>query len=408
LQKLLLLLLLNWSVALPAQQVPQLTADQWRQDLRYFADQIRTHHRDPYHNISQADFDHAISDLESRIPSMKSYEVAVSLQALAAMIGDGHTFLDTHNLYRHLPIEVSWFGDELRVIRAAPPYRSALGAKIIRIGEVPIQDVQHRLVSVIPQHESRWLVLDKSAELITEFEPLAALHIITDSRPADFTFEDEAGKHFHLQLEPQSAVGTASLVPFNDHLPLPATRPDEPFWFTYIADAQSVYVMFRSYDGLEERSKPLWQFIQQHSPKRLIIDMRWNHGGDYTKGRQYLIYQIAYMPTLNRRGHLFVITGRRTFSAAMTNVTDFRRETEATILGEPTGARPNGFQENYWFTLPASKLRASCASLAYRFQPFADTEAVFPDVRIDPDWKLFRAGDDAALRWIRESGKEGK
>jgi len=84
----------------------------------------------------------------------------------------------------------------------------------------------------------------------------------------------------------------------------------------------------------------------------------------------------------------------------MTNVTDLRRETEAILVGEPTGARPNGYQENQWFTLPHSKLRTSCAMLKYRFQPPAETEAVFPDQRIDPDWRSFSAGEDAALRWI--------
>jgi len=95
-----------------------------------------------------------------------------------------------------------------------------------------------------------------------------------------------------------------------------------------------------------------------------------------------------------------VITGRGAFSAGMTNITDFRRETEAILVGEPTGARPNGYQENHLFTLPLSKLRVSCSMLKYRFQPDSETDAVFPDQRIDPDWSLFKAGKDAALQWI--------
>jgi hypothetical protein len=106
------------------------------------------------------------------------------------------------------------------------------------------------------------------------------------------------------------------------------------------------------------------------------------------------------MPALNRAGNLFVITGRGAFSAGMTNITDFRRETEAILVGEPTGARPNGYQENHLFTLPLSKLRVSCSMLKYRFQPDSETDAVFPDQRIDPDWSLFKAGKDAALQWI--------
>jgi hypothetical protein len=84
----------------------------------------------------------------------------------------------------------------------------------------------------------------------------------------------------------------------------------------------------------------------------------------------------------------------------MTNVTDFRRETEAIIVGEPTGARPNGYQENHWFTLPFSRLRASCATLKYRFQPESNSAAVFPDHRINPNWNMLRAGQDVVIDWI--------
>jgi hypothetical protein len=167
-----------------------------------------------------------------------------------------------------------------------------------------------------------------------------------------------------------------------------------------LPDSQTVYVDFRSYEDIQQETQHLWQFIAQHPAKRLIIDMRWNGGGNYTLGRDYLISKITFMPQLNRAGRLFVITGRRTFSAGMTNVTDFRRETEAIIVGEPTGARPNGYQENHWFTLPFSKIRVSCATLRYRFQPESDSVAVFPDHRIDPSWSSFRAGQDAAINWI--------
>ncbi len=84
----------------------------------------------------------------------------------------------------------------------------------------------------------------------------------------------------------------------------------------------------------------------------------------------------------------------------MTNITDFRRETEAILVGEPTGARPNGYQENHLFTLPLSKLRVSCSMLKYRFRPDSETDAVFPDQRIDPDLAIIKAGNDAALEWI--------
>jgi hypothetical protein len=134
-------------------------------------------------------------------------------------------------------------------------------------------------------------------------------------------------------------------------------------------------------------------------PKCLIVDMRENGGGNYAHGREYLLYGIQARRSLNRRGFLYVITGRGTFSAGMTNAIDFRRETEALLVGEPPGARPNGFQENFWFTLPHSQLRVSVATNYYRFAD-ADSPVIVPDRRFDPSWAEHKSGRDAVTDWI--------
>lgn len=404
----LLLVFLFSTVVAGQTSIPSLTADQWRQDLRYFANEIRTYHRDPYHLTNRAQFEQAVASLRDRISSMKNYEVIVGLQHLAALVGDGHTFIETAKVYERFPLEVFWFGGDLRVIRAAPEYKQALGARIVAIDSFSISEVQRRLQQLIPQGENQWYVLNRSAEQMMNAEPLAALGILPDPGPADFTFEDDDGHRFKLQIRPFRQGGDSAGDLANDQVPLPFLHAGEPFWFTYLADSETVYVDFRSYQDLENNAARLWELIAKRSVKRLVIDMRWNAGGDYTKGREYLIYQLPFMPALNRQGHLFVITGRKTFSAGMTNVTDFRRETEAILVGEPTGARPNGYQENHWFTLPNSKLKASCAMRKYRFQPLSQSDAVFPDQRIDPDWRFFREGKDAALKWILAHGGQNR
>ena len=118
-KKLFCILLLASNFAHGEASLPALTAEQWRQDLEFFANEITTKHRDPFHFISKAEFDQAVSNLRQRIPSMKDYEVVAGLQHLAALIGDGHTFLDTSGLYQRFPLEGFWFGNDLRVIRAA-------------------------------------------------------------------------------------------------------------------------------------------------------------------------------------------------------------------------------------------------------------------------------------------------
>jgi hypothetical protein len=399
-KRLFCILLLASCCARGEAALPSLTDEQWRQDLEYFAHEITTKHRDPFHFVSKAEFDQAVSTLRRRIPSMKDYEVVAGLQHLAALIGDGHTFLDTSGLYKKFPLEGFWFGKDLRVIRAAPEYREALGTRVVSIGSLSIEEVQKRIQRFVPQAENQWYVLNSSAQQLMRVELLAAVGILPDPGSANFTFEDDSGRRFNLLIRPVPAGATQSMEVAIEPAPLPFQHPQDALWFTYLEDSKTVYVNFRSYQDLETQSARLLEYIGRHPVRRLIIDMRWNQGGNFTKGREYLIYKLIFMPALNRAGALFVITGRGAFSAGMTNITDFRRETEAILVGEPTGGRPNGYQENHLFTLPVSKLRVSCTMLKYRFQPDSETDAVFPDQRIDPDWSLFRTGKDAALQWI--------
>src|SRR5262245_60366455 len=101
LNRLLCLFFLVSNLAHTAPARPALTSQQWTQDLDFFAQEITANHRDPYHLTNKADFDRAVADLRRRIPSMKDYQIMVGLQRLAALIGDGHTFLDTSGLYAH-------------------------------------------------------------------------------------------------------------------------------------------------------------------------------------------------------------------------------------------------------------------------------------------------------------------
>ena len=63
----------------------------------------------------------------------------------------------------------------------------------------------------------------------------------------------------------------------------------QPFWFTLLPDSQTVYVNWRTYRGLGDNARRLFAFVDSVKAKRLVIDL----------------------------GRLFVLTARRTYSAAV-------------------------------------------------------------------------------------------
>jgi hypothetical protein len=83
----------------------------------------------------------------------------------------------------------------------------------------------------------------------------------------------------------------------------------------------------------------------------------------------------------------------------MTNAIDFRKETNAILVGEPAGEKPNSYQENDEMKLPNSGLVVSYSTKYYKFLD-EDAPAVMPDKRIDPNWLDYKAGHDPVMDWI--------
>ena len=180
------------------------------------------------------------------------------------------------------------------------------------------------------------------------------------------------------------ASSTSALVPVAKEPPLFRQKLAEPFWFTYLPDSQTVYANFKRYPSLKKNAQELFAFVDRNRTSRLVIDLRQNGGGDFFEGREHLIEPIKKRPAINQKGRLFVVVGRTTFSAAMVNAIDFRKETNAILVGEPIGERPNSYSENDEMTLPNSRLVVSYSTRYYKFLD-EDVPAVLPDMRIDRD-----------------------
>ena len=103
--------------------------------------------------------------------------------------------------------------------------------------------------------------------------------------------------------------------------------------------------------------------------------------------------------SINQKGKLFVLIGRQTFSSAQMNAQQFRDRTKATLVGEPTGQKPNHFGEIKNFTLPNSGLVVQYSTKQFR-QSEKDEPSMMPDETIEPSSAEFFAGRDVVLERI--------
>ncbi|HMN29082.1 MAG TPA: S41 family peptidase [Caldilineaceae bacterium] len=385
-------------------QIPTLSKAQWREDLQFLVDELTAHHLNLFHTITQERFTQAVADLYAAIPNLPDAKIVEELIRIIALIGDGHTSFRAWEIFHRYPLDLFWFGNALHVVRTTATYTRALGTQIVKLGNNNLANALVMVMGLIQQGENEWFVRQRSPFFLTAAEILHQLGIVPCASHATFTFQDQQGSVFVLDLEPISQDESVEWIDASRDVPYYRQRPTEALWFIWLEEHQTVYVCFRRYDSFEENASNLLKFIEQMPTERLILDLRQNGGGDLSKVRKHLLPALKAYQRINQKGRLFVITGRHPYSAAMSNAADFRKETHAILVGEPTGARPNGYQESHRFTLPNSQLSVSCSTRFYQFQD-EDAPAVMPDKYIETEWETYQAGRDPVMEWILEYSK---
>jgi C-terminal processing protease CtpA/Prc len=131
--------------------------------------------------------------------------------------------------------------------------------------------------------------------------------------------------------------------------------------------------------------------------KRVIVDLRLNGGGDNTTYGSLL--SALTDSSVNRKGRLFVLIGRATFSAAANFAADVDRLTKATFIGEPTGGFVRGYGDTVSVLLPKSGINVRIAARYWDFGKGARDRrlAVNPDRKVKVTIADFLAGRDPVL-----------
>lgn len=385
----------------PPPQKLDLTAEQWREDLDELVRILTREHGSPFHRVSRPEFEAEVSRIRARIPTLPAPRIAAEFLRLSAMIGDGHTGVGSPGGLPRYPVATFWFSDGLRVVQTTPEHRRLLGARVEAVAGVGFDQVASRLRPYSALGENDWNWRAVLPYLINRPALLQSAGLDADG-PTPWTFRRADGARERVLLTP-AAFPLKGRVLLGDAPPLWARRPEAPFWTDFQADSGTLYVNFRSYENLAANAAGLAAELDARRPRRLVLDMRDNGGGDYNKGRELLLPVITSRPWLNRRDRTFVLVGRHTFSAAMSNAADFRWKTNVTLVGEPIGETPNSWQEARRFYLPRSGLPVTVSTRFYKFAPDG-VDAIEPHLRAEPDWRDWARGRDTAMDRLLGAG----
>jgi C-terminal processing protease CtpA/Prc len=127
--------------------------------------------------------------------------------------------------------------------------------------------------------------------------------------------------------------------------------------------------------------------------ERWLIDLRRNSGGHPA------IIESLVSGLRGRAPHqpVFVLMGGATFSAAIENAMELREKLRATLVGDPTGGRPNIYGNPRTLTLPNAQLKVQYSTTFVRHVSRADPSAVEPEIRVSATLADVLAGRDPVL-----------
>jgi hypothetical protein len=374
----------------PQQKTPpaaEITPGQWTEDLDFLAAELPKKHKNLFHKISESEFRAQVERLKTKLPSLSQSEILVGLMRIVAAVGDSHTTLG-YRPQKGIPLMLYWFKDGISVLNTTAEYKDILYGRIMALGGKPLEEIIPILAGLIP-HENDAQVKNRLPNLLTDTEVLHGAGIIPSADTAALTVLTAAGRSVAVDMAPAPFSSKPDwLVNTSEESGAPLYLRNRRlfYWFEVLPDTRTLFFKYNSCQNMQDRPfddfvKDLFAAVDAGDLSRIVIDLRHNGGGNSAIFAPFL-KDLKKRPGLCREGGIFVLIGRRTFSSAILNALDLKKETAAIFTGEPTGGKPNHYGEVQTFRLPHSGLPVTY-SVKYFQVVEGDPESLVPDIVIE-------------------------
>ncbi len=407
--------------SLAAQTLSPQEAAAWRADLRVLARELPARHPAPFIKITAAQWDSAVASIDRRIPTLSRNRMLVELLQLVALVGDAHTSVqpDASLTRRYYPLELYGFEDGVYVRRADSANAAMVGAKVLRIGRATA-DEAFAAAGTIIAHENEWWVRAWAPFWLAIPEILDGLGLVTDLERLPLVVERNgrvdtivvapSGRFAEAHGHGSEPIDMSGWVSMRESAPpLWEQRAEQLFWWAYLPESRTVYVNARGVVPAPQSNTNRGEWDQifalaDTAPfARLVLDLRENLGGNGGLNR-YPVQQILRRPALDQPDRLFVIIGRRTFSAGLQFTNLLEAWTRATLVGEPTGQQTSQYGDHRPLGLPNSHLTVQISTVFHQAPDAFDRRAfVAPLIYTPLTSAEYRRGQDPALAAILSS-----
>ena len=424
----------------------QPSQDQWQADLSQLVTTIEAHHPNPYYHISKMVFYDSLNQVKQ---SLSDDPIAnqINMQKLVSLLRDRHTSLHPNSTFKNwLPISIYKFEDGYYIISTIQKYKELLGARILRFNESNADDVFELTADLHPSDNDIGRQLN--TYYMSSLDALNYFGISNDSKQIELKVELVSGKRQHTTIEGlqfsrklHNVIGLAEFfgpmnediysdyliaydnlnlkeyydMPLEDKEEIPLfLRNRRGYWYDYLEAQNTMYIAVcysthnsrNGFDNFDSFLKEVFSEIDKNPTDKVILDIRFNPGGDGSITLP-LVHEFIKRDAINKKGRLFTITGRKTYSAAQMIYAEMLKHTNTLLVGEPAGAPVNGYGDPGSYTLSNSNMYFNVSTAYWQMGHPNDTSWVqkidIPVVWSGIDYVL---GKDKAIEYILDLNGE--
>ena len=361
-------------------------ADANRQDLEYLSrlpDIDRSFTKE-----KRRTFERAVERLLPLSDIFDRAKLALEAARLTTIADNAHTNVLTElgdSSFSSVPIRLGVFSDGFFVVKARDEDRDLIGAQLLAVNERPVDSIVTAFRPYIGGPPT--LLRQIAPRLMVSPELLMAAGLNGRADSSEYRFRLTNGTVIDRLLaapdvpprvedNPYWPVRDLSPVPTAtegtgwshvlDVAPLYLSRLDENYWHAFVDDGLVLFVQInrmrdQGRQRLGDYLAEVLDTIKRRGTKFVVVDLRYDSGGDYTQAADFSRGLAAAIPP---DGRIFVLTGGNTFSAAISTVSRIRffAGARATQVGEPMGDRGHFWGEGGKVLLPNSKIAVHYAT----------------------------------------------
>jgi len=387
-----------------------LSKSQWVEDLIALDKYIRNDHINPfYHNGEDGYLEifYEAHQYLSNTGNVDKHIINGYFEKLVAYTGDGHSYVVGRTArYSELPFFLDWFGDEIYITSIDKNRKQLLGAKILAFDATKVMEASELIRPFVPNvNESS--VKRENVYMLRHPGLLFAAGITHEPDEVQLLLELANGEKVIQHFESNREVSYVTLKEDKDvSLPLYRQKRHKKHWLEHLPKYNSIYIRYRSVveeekGDIKRLTQQLKEYLRMYNANKLIVDIRDNNGGNSYLNAP-LINAIYSDAQINRKGKLFVLTNRDTFSAAINFAGNMEAKTKALFVGEKVGDSstfPGESGPQASFQLPNSNIVVNLSFSEWHATfDYDKRDAVSVDIPIIVSINDFLRGKDPVLQ----------